>query len=59
MNIRPSRGCLCLANPASPILGPFRKSLFLATGMFVPAPDRCGLGPTEEPPSYAHQQASP
>ena len=53
MNIRPSRGtAVVFANTASPNLGPFRKSLFLAVGMLVPASDRRGLGTAEEHPSY-------
>ena len=60
MNIRPSRGtAVVFANTASPNLGPFRKSLFLATGMLVPASDRRGLGTAKERPSHAHRPASP
>src|SRR3954465_10595626 len=40
MNIRPRPGKLAFWTTAvSPNLGPFRKSLFLAVGMLVPAPD--------------------
>ena len=60
MNIRPSRGtAVVFANTASPNSGPFRKSLFLAVGMLVPASDRRGLRPTEGQPSYAHRPAPP
>ena len=60
MNIRPSRGtAVVFANTASPNLGPFRKSLFLAVGMLVPATDRCGLGPAKEHPRHAHRPAPP
>ena len=53
MNIRPRAGeTLFSQNRASPILGPFRKSLFLAVGMLVPPTDRCGLGSAKEHPRY-------
>ena len=49
MNIRPSRGTGAASTTApSTNLGPFRKSLFLAVGMLVPAPALRGLGTTEE-----------
>ena len=38
---------------SSPNSGPFRKSLFLAVGMLVPAPDARGLGTAKEHPSHA------
>ena len=60
MNIRPVPGKLLTSdNPSFPYIGPFRKRLFLAVGMLVPAPDRRGLGTTKEHPSYAHRPASP
>ena len=41
MNIRPRAGeTRDLDNQSFPNSGPFRKSLFLAAGMLVPAPDR-------------------
>ena len=52
MNIRQCRGNSVTRNPAvSPTSCPFRKSLFLATGMLVPATDRRGLGAAKEHPS--------
>jgi hypothetical protein len=38
MNIRRCRGNCSVRSPVSPTSCPFRKSLFLATGMLVPAP---------------------
>ena len=52
MNIRQCRGNSDLANRASPTSCPFRKSLFLAVGMLVPASDRRGLGTAKEHPRY-------
>ena len=60
MNIRPMAGnSVPRQIRASPNLGPFRKSLFLAVGMFVPASDRRGLGSAKEHLSYAYRRASP
>ena len=51
MNIRQVPGKLCDSQiRASPTSCPFRKSLFLAVGMLVPASDRRGLRPTEGTP---------
>jgi hypothetical protein len=47
------RGNSDWTSAVSPNLGPFRKSLFLATGMLVPATDRRGLGTAKEHPSHA------
>ena len=43
-----AEGTLYLANRASLTSCPFRKSLFLAVGMLVPATDRRGLGTAKE-----------
>jgi hypothetical protein len=50
MNIRQCRGNSELANPSFSYIVPVSQALFLATGMFVPASDRCGLGPAKESP---------
>ena len=42
---------------ASPNSGPFRKSLFLAVGMLVPAPDRRGLGQPRNTPAMSSETA--
>ena len=53
MNIRQVPGKLVISQiRASPTSCPFRKSLFLAVGMFVPASDRRGLGTAKEHPRY-------
>ena len=53
MNIRQCRGNSVISQiRASPNSGPFRKSLFLAVGMLVPASDRRGLGSAKEHPRY-------
>jgi len=60
MNIRPSRGtAVVFANTASPNLGPFRKSLFLAVGMLVPASTGAASAMTEEHPNYVHRCRPP
>jgi len=53
MNIRQCRGSAELAIQSIPYIVPDRKSLFLASGMLVPATGRCGLGSAKEHPSYA------
>ena len=59
MNIRQCRGNSVLAKPSFPDIVPVSQVLFLAVGVFVPAPDRCGLRPTEGQLSYAHCRAPP
>jgi hypothetical protein len=59
MNIRQCRGNSFLDNPSFPYMVPVSQALFLAVGMFMPAPALRGLGTTEEHPSYAHRPASP
>jgi hypothetical protein len=53
MNIRPRAGETVSRKPSIPQLRPVSQDLKLAVGMFVPALDWCGLGQTEEHPSYA------
>ena len=50
MNIRPRPGKLDLTVTVFPNSGPFRKSLFLAPGMFVPAPDDARPWPSQGTP---------
>ena len=51
--------CVISQIPASPNSGPFRKSLFLAVGMFVPASDRRGLRHNRGTPAMPSRPASP
>jgi hypothetical protein len=59
MNIRQCRGNSHLANPSFPYIVPVSQALFLATGMFVPATDRRGLGTAKEHPSHVYQPTPP
>ena len=48
MNIRRGRGNCLPDNSSLPQLGPVSQPLKVATGTFVPASDRCGLGSAKE-----------